>query len=230
MNEKQRRSAFRTLTEELQGIDTDVYTSYDKDWREPVIGLGDPDTRIAFFGRDPGRDEVQHQMPFIGAGGQKVRGAIHEHLYGKAMPDFAASLEVGKGFFWANTVPYKPVGNKAWSMKVKKQFQPLVADLLLNSWNGREIITLGREAFLWFAINQEREVKQRLEAFWAREDRFTTATEITLAVEDTERLLRLHPLPHPSPLNATWYKRFPELLKQRLVQLKARPANLIIQA
>lgn len=230
MNQKQRRNAFRSLAENLPGIDISVYEDYGRDWREPVIGLGNPDTRIAFFGRDPGRDEVQHQMPFIGAGGQKVRGAIYEHLYGKPMPDFAASLEVGKGFFWANTVPYKPVGNKAWSMKVKKQFQPLVADLLLNAWHGQDIITLGREAFLWYAINQPREVKQQLEAFWAHDDRFTTATEVTLCADGTERMLRLHPLPHPSPLNATWYKRFPELLKLRLAQLNARPDNLLSKA
>ena len=227
MTNKQRREAFRALAGNLQGIDIDVYETFDRDWRDPVIGLGAPDTRIAFFGRDPGRDEVQHHMPFIGAGGQKVRGAIYRHLFGKEMPDFKASLEVGKGFFWANTVPYKPIGNKAWSMKVKKQFQPLVADLLLHAWRGRNIITLGREAFLWFAINQPREVKQRLEAFWEQEDRFTSYTEMELSAPDgSSRVLRLHPLPHPSPLNATWYKRFPELLIQRLEQLDARPDNL----
>lgn len=221
MNDKQRRKALRALAEELPGIDIEVYEKFDKDWRDPVIGMGNRDTRVAFFGRDPGRDEVQHQMPFIGAGGQKVRGAIYEHLYKKTMPDFDASLEVGKGFFWANTVPYKPVGNKAWSMKVKKQFQPLVADLLVNDWGGDAVITLGREAFLWFAINRPREVKQQLEAFWAQEDRFESFTEVTLEDNDgNSRKVKLYPLPHPSPLNATWYKRFPDLLKQRLRQLK----------
>lgn len=221
MNEKQRREAMRTLAAELPGIDLEVYQGFGRDWREPVVGMGRRDTAIAFFGRDPGRDEVQHQMPFIGAGGQKVRGAIHEHLFGEPLPDFAASLEVGKGFFWANTVPYKPLGNKAWSMKVKKQFQPLVADLLVNAWDGEAVITLGREAFLWFAINRPREIKQQLEAFWTRDDRFESHTEVM--IEDTDgngRLLRLYPLPHPSPLNATWYKRFPALLKQRLRQLR----------
>lgn len=224
MNDKQRRESFRDLAEELSGIDTEVYEGFGRDWRDPVIGMGNPDTPVAFFGRDPGRDEVQHQMPFIGAGGQKVRGAIHEHFYGKPLPDFETSVEVGKGFFWANTVPYKPVGNKAWSMKVKKQFQPLVADLLLNAWNGSAVITLGREAFLWFAINQDRAVKQQLEAFWAQEDRFESYTSVELSTADGKRrTLRLYPLPHPSPLNATWYKRFPELLRQRLRQLKVRP-------
>lgn len=220
MNDKQRREALRALALELPGIDVDVYEGFGKDWREPVIGMGAADTSVAFFGRDPGRDEVQHQMPFIGAGGQKVRAAIYEHLYRQPMPDFEASLAVGKRFFWANTVPYKPVGNKAWSMKVKKQFQPLVADLLVNDWNGEAIITLGREAFLWFGINRERELRQQLEAFWAREDRFESFTELT--IEDgkgNSRRVKIYPLPHPSPLNATWYKRFPDLLKQRLRQL-----------
>jgi uracil-DNA glycosylase len=160
-------------------------------------------------------------MPFIGAGGQKVRSTIYRYLYDREMPDFAASVDVGKRFFWANTVPYKPLGNKAWSMKVKQRFQPLIADLLVKEWQGEEVITLGREAFLWFAINQPREVKQQLEAFWAREDRFENSITVELsALDGTRRDLRLHPLPHPSPLNATWYKRFPELLAAKLRKLK----------
>ncbi|MGM0595017.1 MAG: uracil-DNA glycosylase family protein [Pseudomonadota bacterium] len=220
MNPKQRREALRTLAETLPGIDREVYQNFQRDWREPVIGMGAADAPIAFFGRDPGRDEVQHQMPFIGAGGQKVRRAIYEHRHHRPLPDFDASVAVGRDFFWANTVPYKPLGNKAWSMKVKKQFQPLVADLLLNDWNGEAIITLGREAFLWFAINREREVKQQLETFWAREDRFESFTEVEIRdARGHGRAVKLYPLPHPSPLNATWYKRFPELLKRRLAQL-----------
>jgi uracil-DNA glycosylase len=162
-------------------------------------------------------------MPFIGAGGQKVRTTIYRHLYKQEMPDFAASLEVGKRFFWANTVPYKPLGNKAWSMKVKRRFQPLIADLLIKGWNGCDVITLGREAFLWFAINQPREVKLQLEAFWAREDRFESSTTVVMtALDGSQRELRLHPLPHPSPLNATWYRRFPELLAAKLKKLKVK--------
>ena len=221
MGKSERRAAFRKEAEELEGVDIAVYETYGKDPVEPVIGRGEANVPVAFFGRDPGRDEVQYQMPFIGAGGQKVRTTIYRHLHNEEMPDFEASLEVGRHFFWANTVPYKPLGNKAWSMKVKKRFQPLIADLLIKEWNGHDVITLGREAFLWFAINQPREVKQQLEAFWAREDRFQTAATVVLsAIDGTEREFRLHPLPHPSPLNATWYKRFPDLLAARLRQLK----------
>ncbi len=223
MNDSQRRSAYRQLATDLPGVDIEVYQGFGRDPLDPVIGMGHRNTPIAFFGRDPGRDEVQHQMPFIGAGGQKVRGAIYRHIYGAELPDFDASVEVGKGFFWANTVPYKPVGNKAWSMKVKKQFQPLMADLLIHAWQGSDVITLGREAFLWFGINQERTVRQQLEAFWADEQRFTHHTQVELCAPDGScRTLRLHPLPHPSPLNATWYKRFPDLLIGRLRQLGVR--------
>jgi len=227
MISEQLHQRFRSLASHLPGIDVPTYEAYGKDPLDPVIGLGHPDVRIAFFGRDPGRDEVQHGMPFIGAGGQRVRAAAYEHLYGKPMPDFAASVEVGRHFFWANTLPYKPIGNKAWSMKAKKQFQPLVAELLIHAWHGSDVITLGREAFFWFAINQPREVKQALEAFWARENRFSASMETALTAPDgTGRTLRMHPLPHPSPLNATWYQQFPDLLKARLRQLDARPGNL----
>lgn len=211
---------FRQLAKQIEGIDIEVYTAYNQDPLEPVIGEGNPDSDLAFFGRDPGRDEIKYRMPFIGAGGQKVRTTLYKHLYSKEMPDFAASLEVGRHFFWANTCPYKPIGNKAWSMKIKKQFQPLVADLLIDIWNGRQIITLGREAFLWFAINQPKEIKLQLEEFWAQEDRFSRSISVELkSQQGKSRRLTIHPLPHPSPLNATWYKRFPELLALRLKQL-----------
>lgn len=219
MNAAQRHQAFRELATSLQGIDLAAYEELGRDWQEPIIGQGNPGAAIAFFGRDPGRDEVRHQQPFIGAAGQQVRGALYRHRHGSEMPDFAASQAIGADFFWANTVPYKPLGNKAWSMAVKKRFQPLVAELLIHAWQGQDIITLGREAFFWFAINQPREIKQTLEEFWAREDRFSSHVEVSLNSQGKERVLRLHPLPHPSPLNATWYKRFPGLLQARLVQL-----------
>ncbi len=220
MTKQERRKAFRQQAEGLDGVDTEVYAAFGRDPLEPVIGSGDAEARVAFFGRDPGRDEVQHQMPFIGAGGQKVRTTIYRYLHGSEMPDFDASVAVGRDFFWANTVPYKPIGNKAWSMKVKKGFQPLMAELLFDYWEGADVITLGREAFLWFAINQSREIKQQLEAFWG-EGRFEQSIDVVVTAMDGEqRELRLHPLPHPSPLNATWYARFPELLAQRLKQLK----------
>jgi len=222
--------AFADLARETAGIDTEVYARFDKDPLEPVIGLGHADSRVGFMGRDPGTDEVRHGEPFIGAGGQLVRKALYECLHGAPLPDFAASQAIGRDFFWANTVPYKPVGNKAWAMSVKKRFHPLMREILVDQWNGADLITLGREAFLWFGIGQDREERSRLEAFWEHPERFEQHIAVTLnSPHGKHREIRLHPLPHPSPLNATWYGRFPGLLRQRLEQLDVRADNLRIR-
>jgi uracil-DNA glycosylase len=214
------RQAFRALAAQTEGIDLPVYEAFAKDPLEPIIGLGPANAPIAFFGRDPGREEVRNGEPFVGSGGQSVRRALYRHLHGQDMPDFNASLTVGQDYFWINTVPYKPLGNQAWSMAVKRRFHPLMRQVLTEHWQGRDIITLGREAFLWFGIGQSREERQRLEAYWQRDDRFTACCEVGLTSEEgATRQFCLHPLPHPSPLNAVWFKRFPGLLDDRLRQL-----------
>lgn len=214
------RQAFRALAEQTDGIDVEVYRRFGKDPLEPIIGLGDANAPIAFFGRDPGREEVRHGQPFVGSSGQSVRGALYRHRHGVALPDFEAALAVGAHYFWIATVPYKPVGNKAWSMAVKRRFHPLMRQLLVESWQGETIITLGREAFLWFTIDQPPAVRQQLEQFWRREDRFSASIEVELQAGDgAARRFRLYPLPHPSPLNQAWFKRFPALLEDRLKQL-----------
>lgn len=220
-------SEFRQLARRLDGLDVDVYSQFGKDPLAPIIGLGDRDLRVGFFGRDPGREEVRLGEPFIGTGGQKVRQTLYQYLHGRPLPDFEASREVGRLFFWANTVPYKPTGNKAWSMAVKKRFQPLMARLLADEWRGEALITLGREAFLWFGIGQSREARQQLEVFWRRADRFESHIDVTVSADESGgRPVALYPLPHPSPLNATWYKHFPALLRARLEQLGVQSNNL----
>jgi uracil-DNA glycosylase len=219
----EQRQTLRDLASETDGIDRPVYARFDKDPLEPIIGLGDTNTRIGFFGRDPGTDEVKYGEPFIGAGGQLVRKTIYRHLHGDDLPDFETSRALGQDFFWINTVPYKPIGNKAWSMKIKRRFQPTMISLLVEQWQGRSLITLGREAFLWFGIGQSKDERARIEAFWKRDDRFESAIEVELNAPDGQTAtFEIRPLPHPSPLNATWYKRFPDLLRQRLEQLDVR--------
>lgn len=209
------------LAENTEGIDIECYARFDRDPLSPLVAHGDPDAPIGFFGRDPGRDEVQHQEPFIGAGGQLVRRALHQHRHGSPLPDFEASRLIGRDYFWANTVPYKPVGNKAWSTKIKKRYQPLMAGVLADNWRGEHLIVLGREAFFWFGLNQDKAGMRRLEAFWARDDRYETSIAVSIAGADKARDITLYPLPHPSPLNATWYGRFPALLAARLSALDA---------
>ncbi|MBF0470709.1 MAG: uracil-DNA glycosylase [Gammaproteobacteria bacterium] len=211
---------FRALAATLEQLDRDTYRELGADPLQPVIGGGSADAAIALFGRDPGREEVRHQLPFVGAAGQKIRAAAYHHIHQREMAGFADSLTMGEHFFWANTVPYKPIGNRAWSMAVKKEFHPLVADLLLRHWRGEAVITLGREAFFWFGIGQSRSDRAELERFWTSPDRFSNNIPVQLQGEEGRvRQLRLYPLPHPSPLNALWYRRFPQLFAARLQQL-----------
>jgi uracil-DNA glycosylase family 4 len=215
------RQRLREAAATLDGIDNEAYRGDGRDPLEPIIGLGPADAPVALFGRDPGREEVRHGLPFIGAGGQLLRKGLYRHCHGVELPDFQASIQVGYRYFWANTVPYKPAGNKAWSMRVKRAIQPIIAEILVHGWRGEHVITLGREAFMWFGINQSKAVRDALTAFWGRADRFEASHETELADgSGASRALILHPLPHPSPLNATWYKHIPRLLSQRLAALE----------
>lgn len=218
MTPQQRHQALRQIAETLPNIDEAVYHDNDRDPLDPVLGGGDPRCRICVFGRDPGRDEIRHGEPFIGKGGQLVRQVLHQRVHGEPMPDFAASQAIGRVAFWANTVPYKPVGNKAWSMKIRKEVQPIIADLLVHGWTGRDVFCLGQNAFLWFGIGQAREVRAELKAAWSAEPRFEgPPVQIELCAPDGgSRPLRIWPVPHPSPLNATWHRRFPTVLGDRL--------------
>jgi len=217
------RTAFRQLAGHTAGIDRDAYAACGRDWRDPIIGLGPHDARLCIFGRDPGRTEVEHALPFVGKGGQLVRAALYrqQHGAGTAPPDFAASVAAGHDVFWLNTVPYKPLGNRAWSMAVKRRFHPLVVDLLLHAWHGqrgeRTVIALGREAFFWFGIAQPAEVGAALDAFWAQGDaRYRRTLRIDYRAGDKAHTVMLAPLPHPSPANAVWFARFAGLMDERL--------------
>ncbi len=202
-------------------IDIDAYQRADRDPLAPLIGGGALEAAVGFFGRDPGRDEITHMEPLIGAAGQLVRAGVHRKLYGGDPPNFEASRALAQRVFFSNTVPYKPLGNKAWSMAVKRRFRAVIASYLVDHWRGRELITLGNVAFHWFGIDQAREERARLKSFFELGDRYERSLEVDVLspISGRSRSLTLHPLPHPSPLNATWYKRFPGLLDKRLTAL-----------
>jgi uracil-DNA glycosylase len=196
-------------------LDIDAYRGAGRDPTDPVItGSGSLEAELGFFGRDPGRREVELGEPFIGAGGQLVRGVLFRALGGSGEPSLEESIEAGRRVFWANTCPYKPKGNKAWSVRVKRRFAPLVTELIVGDWVGNTLITLGNEAFFWFAL-AEPALRGSLEEYWSRDDRY----EAELSVELGGKSIRLCPLPHPSPLNAKWHRRFPDLLARRLSAL-----------
>ncbi len=117
-------------------------------------------------------------------------------------------------------MPYKPPGNKAYPESVRKRFRPFLAELLAVHWNGRRVITLGTEAFQWFAPYAD---PGAAEAFWKRDDRYEAELPCTIEVEiegvPARKEVVLAPLPHPSPLNQRWYPLFPGLLAKRLAAI-----------
>jgi uracil-DNA glycosylase len=199
-------------------IDEPVYRRAEKDPFRPILFAGSLDAPVCVFGRDLGKDEVAVGEPLVGAGGRLVRSAVYEARFGEPPKKSDRRIEAAlQDVLLTNTVPYKPPGNKAYTEAVKARFRPFVAELLAVHWRGDRVISLGTEAFQWFARYADPE---EVAAFWARDDRYESelACEIVVEVDGkTKRKpITLAPLPHPSPLNQRWYKLFPALILQRL--------------
>jgi uracil-DNA glycosylase len=184
----------------------------------PVLPQGRNDAAICFVGRDPGESEAKCGLPFIGESGQRLRDCLLSFYSPLTPPTKESRLMIGEQFFWMNTVPFKPKDNKVWSQRVRVACQLMVLHLLQTHWVGRNVVTLGKEAFFWFGIGQPDEIRRELRAFWDQGDtKYEQALEVPLA--GLQRWVRLHPVPHPSPANAKWRARFPEMLKRRLLDI-----------
>lgn len=200
-------------------VDTEVYRRAGRDPDVPVLYAGSLDALVCVFGRDLGKDEVAAGQPLIGAGGRLVRSGLYRAEHGTPPPATDRTLEsvLGRALL-TNTVPYKPPGNKAYPGSVKERFRPFLAELLTVHWRGDRVITLGTEAFQWFAPYAPD--PDAFEAFWKRDDRYESETvcRIVATVDGGEvgKDVTVQPLPHPSPLNQRWYKQFPSLLDRRL--------------
>ncbi|AFY77210.1 MAG: uracil-DNA glycosylase [Hydrococcus sp. C42_A2020_068] len=199
-------------------IDVDVYKAAGKEPTQPILYAGNLKSQICFFGRDLGRDEVIAGQPLIGAAGTLVREGFYWAMHHQKPKGRKDLNSVCDRVLLTNTVPYKPPGNKAYETKVKERFRPFIARLLVIHWQGNQIITLGTEAFKWFAPYG---AKGEVNKFFQSSDRFTSKLKVTLTASDEQgvpyqRQVTLLPLPHPSPLNQQWYEKFPQLLQERL--------------
>jgi uracil-DNA glycosylase len=178
-------------------------------------------------GRDLGKDEVMIGQPLVGAAGRLLRIGVYQASQGKPGPGQDRRLEsVLERVLLTNTVPYKPPGNQAYAAAVKERFRPYLAELLAAHWRGDQVITLGTEAFQWFAPYADPET---FAACWRGADRYEATLPCVLTASVPGAQSRLHkslsimPLPHPSPLNRRWYKQFPELLARRLAGVGLAP-------
>ncbi len=204
-------------------IDLDVYKEANLEPTYPILYAGNLQSPLCFFGRDLGKDEVHARQPLIGASGTMVREGFYYAVQQKKAPsrkDLDATT--CDRLLLTNTVPYKPPGNKAYPVKVKKRFRPFIEQLLVFHWQGDQIITLGTEAFKWFVPYGE---KGEVEDFYKSRDRFERKLTVNLSATDDlgmihQRVITLLPLPHPSPLNQKYYAAFPRMLQTRLAQVE----------
>lgn len=219
----------RTLAESLaplqEGLDRAAYAEADLDPLEPVVGFGPADAPVCFFGRDPGREELRQRRPFVGDAGRLLRRGLLPPAE-RAHASDADLLRAGERFFWLNIVPYKPRGNAVWPARVRQAFRPLVLQVLLTRWNGEVVVTLGQHAFEWFALGQPAQVRQQFRERWARVlDPAADAQPVRVSLQEHERLLRVYPLPHPSPANVIGRRAFPALLDACLERIRHPPAG-----
>ncbi len=199
-------------------IDIPVYKAAKLEPTQPILYGGNLNSQLCFFGRDLGRDEVHGRQPLYGAAGTLVRQGFYYGMHGKKIQDKRELAKVCERVLLTNTVPYKPPGNKAYSVAVKKRFRPFIEKLLVLHWQGSQIITLGTEAFKWFDPYGRR---GEVNGFFRQDDRFETSLEVTLKATDEQglehqKIVALSPLPHPSPLNQRYYAKFPKMLQTRL--------------
>ena len=220
-----------TVEEILEGIEQEArkgemsldeapYKVARKDPYKPILFAGSLDAEVAVMARDLGWKEVTNGQPLIGDAGQRVRRTLYRALFGEEPP--AKDVELKRAMehiLFTNTVPYKPVGNKAYPTSVKERFRPFILELLTCHWKGSYLIPMGTEAFMWYAPYAE---PGAMDAFWKRKDRYEAELPVVLKAEcdgkPVEKPITLAPLPHPSPLNRTYLELFPELLEKRLAQ------------
>ena len=158
-------------------------------------------------------------LPFVGESGQRLRNCLLEIYASSLVPNEKNWLAVGEQFFWLNTVPFKPKSNKPWSQGVRLACQPKILQLVREQWDGREVVAFGKEAFFWFGMGQSLAIRRKLRDHWNQGDaRYEDG--ISTPAPGLGRTVHLYPMPHPSLANASWRKRFPELFKQRLLQIK----------
>ncbi|HZW34226.1 MAG TPA: uracil-DNA glycosylase family protein [Isosphaeraceae bacterium] len=207
-------------------IDEPVYRRSGRDPRDPILFAGSLEAPVCIVGRDLGKDEVAAGQPLIGAAGRLVRlGLIEAWNPGRAASPAAPGTpplqEALQYALLTNTVPYKPPGNKAYPQGVRQRFRTFLQELLARYWKGDQVITLGTEAFQWFAPYGDAAAFQSI---GTTEARFETAFPCQLPASESPKMpaksLVLYPLPHPSPLNQRWFGRFPAMLAQRLAAIR----------
>lgn len=201
-------------------VDVQAYEAAGRSPFAPIVCAGNPAARVCVVGRDLGRHEVRFGQPLVGLAGQAVRRGVLEAAGRSAHPGDVLRESALEHVFLTNLVPYKPVGNRAYPVRIRERFRPFLERLLACYWRGDVVLPLGAEAFAWFRPY----AAEPLGEAWTQADRFACDVSCRLEVrcdrQRVSRALEVCPLPHPSPANARWKGKFAGLLAKRLEVLR----------
>jgi uracil-DNA glycosylase family 4 len=198
-------------------VDREAYRRAGRDPALPIVCAGAAGARVCVVGRDLGQQEVAHGQPLVGAAGRALRRgvlrAVDEAPEGDALLDAAL-----RHVLVCNLVPYKPPANRAYPARVRERLRPYLERLLACHFRGDVVITLGNEAFHWFAPYADAPLAAR----WRSHERYACDVPCLLVVRCGARTVRKRltvcPLPHPSPANVRWKGEFASLLAARLAR------------
>jgi len=194
-----------------------TYRDAGRDPAVPLLCAGNLDAPFCALGRELGRDEVLQGEPLVGMAGRRFRRAFHDAVLAptagpapKSERRFAAVLD---RVLLTNTVPYRPVDNRAYDRATVDRFRPFVERLLADVWTGTTILALGETATRWFTPYAAPGAADALWSDAAR--RFTATLDVTIR----NRRLVVAPLPHPSPLSP-FKAGFAAVLEQRVTSAR----------
>ena len=92
-------------------VDEPVYQAASLEPTQPILYAGNLESKLCFFARDLGKDEVRARQPLYGAAGGFVRRGLYRAI-AATEPNKDTDLQVVLDrVLLTNTVPYKPPGN-----------------------------------------------------------------------------------------------------------------------
>lgn len=105
---------------------------------KPVLYTGNIFSDILIVGRDLGKEEVEQGQVFVGKSGGLVREGMKRLGYLEAADNPAWD------YCMTNLVPYKPTGNKCFSLEIRQAFWPIV-NYVVKVVEPDYLVTMGRE-------------------------------------------------------------------------------------
>lgn len=151
---------------------------------KPVLFTGNIFSDILIVGRDLGKEEVEQGQVFVGRAGKFVRRGM------KILGYLEATDELPWDYCMTNLVPYKPAGNKCFSLDIRQNFWPIV-NYVVRIVEPDYLITMGVECAEMFHGGPIRSILTFTKEEGVKEKKLYRGT-------DFEKDVIVISVPHPS--------------------------------